>query len=76
MIFQIEEETETEPEPEEISVPAESQTSTLDVKIANITRVALVTVQFSEPLKIEESYLDVYYQQMSEEATIDFSWAL
>jgi hypothetical protein len=62
--------------PEENFVPSESQSSTLDIQIANITRVALVTVQFSEPLKIEESYLDVFYEQMSEEAEINFSWTL
>ena len=73
IIFEVEEVTEPE---EEIFVPTESQSTTLDIQIANITRVALVTVQFSEPLKIEESHLDVFYQQMSEEAKIDFSWTL
>ena len=40
----------------------EIKESTIDVKIANITRVALITVVYSEPLKLAESHLAITYE--------------
>lgn len=46
----------------------EAEETTISVQIANITRVALITVVYNKPLNLSERHLVLNYEQMSDEA--------
>lgn len=53
-----------------------SPVSGLVIQIANVTRLALVTVAYNWKLDISLNETRVYYDQRSLEPRIDFNWTL
>ena len=48
----------------------------LIIKIANVSRLALVTVTYNKQLDVAQTYINVSYEQNSLEPPIEYNWTL